>query len=152
MPERFIKIVSIGPTDIVLWIKDKKYDFSAPQDVIKRFLWLQRTNQGKAIAYLRDHCTNSWNVTEGSKEILSYKTEKKFEVGARVSLNLESFPQGKWSRGGGVPLRDGDTGTIINAFSFTDRWNNYPAWWVKLDRSDIAVREIDVFERHLRLI
>ena len=68
MPERFIKIVSIGPTDIVLWIKDQKYDFSAPQDVIKHFLWLQRHNQGKAIAYLRDHCNNSWNVTEASKE------------------------------------------------------------------------------------
>jgi hypothetical protein len=118
MPKRFIQIVSIGPTDIVLWINDQKYDFSAPPDVIKHFLFVQRHNQGKALAYLREHCNKSWNVTDesklSSKENLSYRTSKIFEVGAKVRIKTDIHTEFA-----------GMEGTIVNSLSFPGNWAVY---------------------------
>jgi hypothetical protein len=90
MPKRFITIVSIGPTDIVLWIEDRKYDYVADQFVIKHFLYLQRHNQGKAIDYLRDHCDRYWDITDetGPLDKKAWRI-RELKVGDRIQIKPE---------------------------------------------------------------
>jgi hypothetical protein len=89
MPKKFITIVSIGPTDITLWVEDKKYDYSADAGVIKHFLHLNRHNQGKAIAYLRDNCNRYWDITDvgGSLDKKAWRNgERELEIDDKIRV------------------------------------------------------------------
>ncbi len=120
--KRFFIVVSQSPTTVALVIGDNKYEYSAPENVIKKFTYLRGRNQGKALSYLKDNCFKSWNLTKESWIFDSIKVGDKVRnvgsaqlcgyVGAtilhggygfpRVVVYIDKYKTPTWGTGEGI--------------------------------------------------